>query len=220
MIDYIYKTVQAILNKDQLGYLKPLYFNLFLANAHRKVYNKYLADLKSNVRKSNWMLDGKNLANYSEHTRQLVEYFSDETDLATPTPAGGENPITYYVIPSEVEFIEDVFKKGTNTRIDKVSYQDFRDLQRSIYAKPDDCSPVCVKVGQRIKVASENITEIDLHFLRKPKYPKWTFVTVDGKPMFNPNASDFQDVDMPETSSDELISVSYTHLTLPTKRIE
>lgn len=207
MIDSIYKTVQGILNKDQLGYLKPIHFNSFIANAQRKIYNDYLTDLKSNIRRSNWMLDGKNLANLSAHTKQLVEYFSYvEPEINSPTSSTGDNPLTTYILPNDLEYIEDVF--SGNTRIEKVDYADFKDLQRSIYAKPSDCSPVCSKVGDKLRVASNNISSIELHYLRKPKTPKWTFEP-DGnnKPMFDPTKNDFQDVDMPEEAYDRLISL-------------
>ena len=50
VIDSIFQSVQAILNKEQLGYLRPNHYNLFLKNAQRKLVNKLLIDLKSAVR--------------------------------------------------------------------------------------------------------------------------------------------------------------------------
>lgn len=194
-IDSIYKTVQAILNKDQLGYLKPMHYNLFLRNAIRKEYNNYLIELRVNVRKSNWHLDGKDMANYSQHVQQLLEYYSEETDIIKTTN---------FLLPNDLEYIEDVFYG--NTRVEKVNYSDFKDLQSNNYAKATLCSPNCAKVGLSLKVSPNDINEISLHYLRKPKEPNWTFIEFQGKPMFNPTASDFQDVDAPETSYDNIIS--------------
>lgn len=195
-IDSIYKTSQAILNKDQLGYLKPMHFNLFLRNAMRKEYNSYLVDLRTNVRRSNWHLDGKNLSNYSQHIKQLVEYFSFELDI---------NKTTDFQLPDDLEFVEDVFYE--TTRVEKVDYSDFKDLHASLYAKPSLCTPKCTKVGEKLKVSPLEIESISLHYLRKPKVPNWTFEEFNGKPMFDPTASDFQDVDMPETSFDSLVTL-------------
>lgn len=196
MVDSIYQAVQARLNKEQLGYLKPHYYNPFLKNAVRKMYNKLLLDLKSNVRKMNWMLDGKDFAHLSEHIRQLVEYYSTET----PSPL-----VPPFILPDDLEYVEDVF--FGDIRVDKIHHSDHLDLRRNIYAKPTECNPVCSKVGDRLKISPDTIGEIDLHYLRQPKTAKWTFNEFQGKPMFNPDAPDFQDVDMPPFAEDELVSL-------------
>ncbi len=196
MLDSIYKTAQAILNKEQLGYLKPMDFNLFIRNAQRKVYDNYLTDLKSNVRRMNWMLDGKDFANLSEHTRQLLEYFSVPVDISKTTD---------FALPEDLEFVEDIFN-GT-VRIEKVHYSDYLDLQSNTYAPPSDCSPICAKVGIVLKVSPADITTISLHYLRKPKTPNWTYVEFQSKPMFDETANDYEDVDMPNSAYDELISL-------------
>lgn len=197
MIDSIYKTVQAILNKEQLGYLKPMDFNLFIANAQRKIYDNYLHELKLNQRRENWHLEGKNLSNLSEHIKQLVEHFSFEETITVTSGA--------FDLPDDLEYVEDVFNE--NTRIDKVDYADFLDLKRNIYARPSNCTPVCSKVGRKIKINPTDISEVDLHYLRKPKTPKWTGTEFQGKPMFAPTASDYQDVDMPNEAYDELVTL-------------
>jgi hypothetical protein len=209
-IDQVYKTVQALLNKDSLGNLKPLWFNLFAQNAQRKEYNKYFNDLKSNVRRQNWMLDGKDFANLAQHSQQLLEHFSKELIIESETTSVG-TPFSSHNIPIDLEFIEDVFIAEPNTksflptRVQKVDYSDFRDLQRNIYAKPTECTPVCSKFGTVIRVAPQ-AKAISLHYLRKPKTPKWTFNDFQGVAMFNPTAQDFQDFDLPETSYDSLVS--------------
>jgi len=202
MIDAIFSTVQAMLNKEQLGYLRPMHYNLFLNKEIRKLYDQLFTDLKTNVRKMNWMLDGRDLANLSEHTRQLLEFYSTEEEVSQEQ--GGKG---IFLFPNDFEFAEDVFK-GT-TRIDKIHFNDFLDLQRNKYAKPSECSPVCSKVGQKLKVSPTSIQKIDLHYLRKPKTAKWTYVDFQGKAMFNPDSNDFQDVDMPENFYDDLISLVF-----------
>lgn len=198
MIDSVYQTVQGMLNKEQLGYLKPMKFNLFLKNAQRKIYNRYLLDLKTNVRKMNWMLDGKDFADLSEHTRQLLEYFSTETPSPITSP---------FTVPNDLEFVEDVF--FGDIRVDKIHYSDFKDLQSNNYAKPSECNPVCSLVGKNLKVSPNSIGEISIHYLRSPLTPKWTFEEFQGKPMFAPDIADFQDVDLPKSSEDDLVTLVF-----------
>jgi len=199
MIDSIYKTVQSLLNKDQLGYLPPLKFNQFINNAQNKVFNKLMSDLKSNIRKSNWMLDGKDLADYSEHLQQLVEHLTDEE------PVNITNGVLE--LPSNLEFVENIYLRNTATPVEKVNYSDFKLLQGSKYASPQNCSPICTKINRTLKVLPLSVTEVDLHFLRQPKTAKWTFYEDDNKPFFDPTKSDYQDVDMPYSVKDELMSL-------------
>lgn len=199
MIDTIFKLVQAKLNKEQIGYLKPIHYNLFIGNAVRIEYNDYLTDLKSNVRKANWMLQGKNFANLSEHTKQLLEFFSDEKTITKTTD---------FLLPENYEFVEDVFT-NTGIRIEKIDYSDYLDLQTNKYASPTICAPICSLIGTSLKVSPSSIGSINVHYLRSPKTPKWTFEEVQGKPMFDPTKTDFQDIDMPKNSQDKLASLVF-----------
>lgn len=194
MLDDLYKGAQAELNKDQLGYLKPLYFNTFARQSVRKVFNKIFLDIKSNVRKKNWQLDGKNFANYSQYLIQLIEYYSYTTILSSP-----------FVLPLDLEFVQDVF--NGSTRISKIEYSTFLDLQDNNYAKPTLCAPYCSKVGDKLVVSPIEINKVNLHYIRTPKVPKWTFQEVDGKPMFDETALDFQDIDMPDTFYDDILTI-------------
>ena len=94
-----------------------------------------------------------------------------------------------------------------STRVDKIHYSDQLDLQANIYAKPSECSPVCSLVGKNLVVSPNTIGELTVHYLRKPKTPKWTFELFQGKEMFDPDKPDFQDVDMPPFAEDELVSL-------------
>ena len=198
-IDRIYNTIQDQLNKDQLGYLKPMSFNNYLNNSIRKVYNDYLTELKTAIRKKSSHLEGRNMAEYSEHVRQLLEYFSKVTPLS---------PINNFVdLPVDLEFVEDVYTYA-NVRIDKVPYSTLINLQTNIYATPNDCSPKCAKIGDKLEIYPE-IKTIKLHYLRKPKSAKYTFQDNNGRPLFDATAADFQDVDLPESSIDEVISLTF-----------
>jgi len=200
IIDEIYKTVQALLNKDQLGYLKPMDYNMYLNNSIRKVYNDYFTEFKASLRKSNSQLEGKNMARHSENLRQLLEYYSKVE------PMTSENGLSD--LPTDIEFISDVFT-SSNNRIEKVPYSVLIDLQRNIYVNPDECSPKCAKIGEKLEVYPITVNSFKLHYLRKFVNAKWTFVLDDGRPLFSPTSQDFKDVDMPETSKDELISLVF-----------
>jgi len=193
MLDQLYKETQEILNKSQLGYIKPLSFNLYAYHSLMKVYNKLRSDLSAYVRKKNWLLHGKDYANFSEYTKQLLEHYTEVNNLSQPFELNG------------IEFI----LSATTTDgyiIDKVDYQELQILKKSIYVAPEECTAKLSKVGNKLVVEPQTITEIVLHYLRTPKVPKWTYIEVDGKPLFNPTAPDYQDMDAPESLYDELLS--------------
>jgi len=200
MLDTIYKTVQALVNKEQLGYIKPMDFNLYVNNGCNKIYNKAFVDLKSNVRKMNWHLDGRNLADYSEFLKQMIEHYTEDGYTLTITD-GFATP------PSDMEFILDIYN-GT-TPIEKMDSSDYKLIQRNNYVAPTECSPVFTKIGSKIAVSPITITTAKLSYLRKPKTAKWTYEEVDGKPMYDPTKNDFQDVDIPYSLKDDLITLIY-----------
>lgn len=202
MIDQAFQTVQSMLNKEQLGYLAPIDYNLFAKRAQRNLYNKYLNDLKLTVRKKNWMLDGKDFADASEHLQQYIEHYSFEANISPESPG-------YYIFPDDMEFVEDIF--NGNSRIEKINYSDLLLLRSNIYSSPSTCKAFCSKVGDKLRVLPIGIDPIEMHYLRKPKTPKWTFVEFEGNPMFAPDANDFQDIDMPEGAYDDLISLIFEY---------
>ncbi len=210
MLDKLFNTVLGILNKAQLGGLSPLHFNLFVNNALVKIYGDLLADLKSNVRKQNWHLEGKDLANFSEHIRQLVEHYS-EILVYEGTVVGAE---VQFTLPEDMEFVTDVFAE--NIKVDKINYSDYRLLGASIYASPSSCSPKCAKTGRILRVSPATITTIILNYLRRPKVANWTYIEVDGKAMYNSSANDFEELDLPYSLFDKVtnlvVEIASTHL--------
>lgn len=199
MIDRAYKTVQAIANKEQLGYIKPYKFNLYVNQAIINVYNKLFSDVKTQVRKSNWMLDGKNLADYSENTKQLLEHFLFQKNI--------QNNNGILNLPDDCEVVQDLYHNET-FKVDKVDLQDFNLLRRNNYAKPKKCSPIFVKIERALKILPKDLEELEISYIRKPKKAKWTFEEDNntGKPMFDPTKNDFQDIDMPESLLNEIIN--------------
>ena len=122
------------------------------------------------------------------------EYKSYTTILSSP-----------FVLPLDLEFVQDVF--NGSTRVSKIEYSTFLDLQDNNYAKPTLCAPSCSKVGGKLVVFPIEINKVTLHYIRTPKVPKWTFQEVNGKPMFDETALDFQDIDMPDTFYDDILTI-------------
>lgn len=199
MIDRLFQTVQAEMDKEQMDYLRPMYFNLYVNATLLEVFNKLLNDVKVHTRKSNWMLDGKNLADFSENIKQFLEHYLTYTDSEITREVTG-----HFQLPSNLSFIKDVIT-AENVLADKVDLEDFNLLKRSKVSPPVECSPICTKIGTTILLEPKTIDSISLYFLRTPNKANWTFEEVDGKPMFDPSKSDFKEIDAPELLFDELL---------------
>lgn len=192
-IQEVFDTVQEIINKEGLGYINPSKFNVLLNNATTKLRNILLIDIKSNKRKQNWMLESRNFGHYSEFLQQLLEHFSEVKVL--------ENP---YTLPDDLDFISDIHNEN-HTRIEKIDYSDLITLKNNIYSPPTNCKPRGAKVGGKLIIDPE--TTIYLHYIRRPKTAKYTYIEFNGKHLFNPSASDFQDIDMPYPFKDKIVSL-------------
>jgi len=203
MLDKLYKTVQANLNEAQLGGLKPINFNLFANNGVIKIVGDILLSIKTNVRKQNWMLDGQDLANISDHNKQIMEHFLTPLFISS-TEVGTE---LHYILPSDVEFVKDIVVLGNLA--EKLSYRKFTLLERNIYAKPSACTPKATKLSDYLLVSPSLPVAVKIIYLRKVKSPNWTFSDFQGKPVFNPSANDFQDIDLPVITGvfDRLVSL-------------
>lgn len=193
--DRVYQTVQALLNKAQLGYLKPFYYNLFVNKATTSITSDFLTDLKSAIRKSNWHLDGSELSNMSELKKQLVEYYTIEYDY---TPSVD--------VPLDLEYVIDVFYNGSE--VSKVSYKKFNLLKKNVYALPSECTPICYLSSRILKVLPSTISTLNLFYIRKHKQSKWTFEPFNGRPMFNPSKLDFKNIDLPSMFESLLIDIT------------
>mgnify|MGYP000380308390 CR=1 FL=1 len=197
MLDRLFQTAQAILNKEQMVYLRPHYFNLFVNNALNKSFRKLLSDVKTNTRKSNWMLDGRNLANYSDKVKEILEFYLTPLTITSTTPG-------VFGLNENIQFIEDIYSSNT-TEVEKLDIQDFNLLRRNNYSPPTTCSPIAAKRGLDLLVLPNTINALNITYLRKPAYARWTFQEVNGKPMFDNTNPDFVNLDAPEILFDDIL---------------
>ena len=61
--------------------------------------------------------------------------------------------------------------------------------------------PICVKIGNGFRVYPTVSAgySLELLYIRTPKTPKWTYITVNGNPIYNAGAGDRQDIELDES---------------------
>ena len=193
MIDDVYKTLNIIVNKDNNGYLSPREFNQLANTVQLEIFRSYFEDENRDKNKENRGLTNRGYSNLSFNQRQLINPFEKEETLSISNGV--------YPLPTDLYLIQDdgvYHELLTNpTVIDEVEKYKINYLLNSI-AKPSQYYPVFESFSVGIKVYPTTIQQdIKMKYIRVPKAPKWTFVqTIDGDPLFNPAAGDFQDFEL------------------------
>lgn len=191
MIIALKETIDVVLNHNQLGKITVAEFN------------SALSEIVSNIQSS--LFPGFRKLNYRKMRFQSTPNYGDEAFFL-------EQAMEYYVDEKEVEsvnskvnikenFDDELFLiKDVST--DKVSAEklkltEFNTVSKSKKFQPSDCSPVYTFNNGTLKIAPEpKNKKLEVVYFRKVKTPKLTYNIEDGQEVYNPDAEDFQDIDV------------------------
>ena len=100
-------------------------------------------------------------------------------------------------MPSDLYFIEDDgVVSDTGKIIERIKTSKVGYLNNSI-AAPTVTYPVYERDADTITVFPINsVSTIALAYIKQPADPKWTYTVVNGDPLFNPSAVDYQDFEL------------------------
>lgn len=199
MINDIRNTVLSILSKDNNGYLTPEQFNLYSDAAQTEIFEKYQYDISIATNKMNSNQHTSGLGNVLARLSEVIDNFRIVDALTfISTPLGFTKP-------------EDAFSLGTITTtsgitVDPIDHSKLSRLNLSIDTSPTADYPVYTVAGGNIKIYPESIQTANIAYLRYPKKPKWTYVSlVDGEPLFDQGNADYQDFELPLSEKVDLI---------------
>ena len=197
-IDEVYRLVQVFANKEQRGFISPTDFNLLAKQAELELYNKRLSIIKqkSPTRKSQGLY-AENLA--PELARQDIATFltrSDEdTDIKSQPYLGVTITITSDYVESMFINTDEHHDISTNIPIDIVEPKDINQILRSSLVKPSMEYPIALlgsESGTSSKIFSvfpDTIKKVIAYHYRNNNTPKWSYVTVAGKPVHDSSSS-------------------------------
>lgn len=204
MIDLIYKTLLTIINKENQGYISPTEFNILAHQVQSEIYRGYFEDENMDKNKENRGLVNNGYANLSFNQRQRIQEFAAIVSL-TKT---GINPFT---LPTDLYFIEEHgvmtgdSTNNYNSVVAEVERNQYNYLIKSS-AKPTELYPVYEKVGSSIRVFPNTINGVEVRYIRTPKMPNWTYITLpSGDPMHNPADTAFQDFELHESEFSNIV---------------
>lgn len=179
----------SILNKDNNGYITPEEFNSFAKQAQLELFQQYFYDFQKSKLQD---IKGLETSGYSDITKQLdqtIDYFSKNTDLVY------NNTTLKFDLPENFFLLNVLYYNGKEvTHVDqgKLYY-----LLSSNLTAPTTLYPTYVMQGNSVAVYPDSITSnIEIYYVRYPLDPKWTYTMVNGSPLFNQSAQDYQDFEL------------------------
>jgi hypothetical protein len=179
----------SIINKDNNGFITPEEFNSFAKQAQLEVFNQYFIDFKKSKLED---FKGMESSGYSDITKQMdqtIDYFSknvlltyDAVSQTFAMPEGWYLLNALYYNQKEIEHVDqrNVYK-----------------LLQSNLTAPNILYPAYVMQGDNMTIYPLSITSgVETYYVRFPKDPKWTYTLVNGSPLFNQSALDYQDFEL------------------------
>jgi len=192
-VDTVYQTVLALANKEQRGYITPQEFNLFAGQAQMEIFNQYFYDLNRAIR-----IPG-NQSDYADDNGILQDKIS--IFIKTSTYNAGENQL----LPEDFYRMSLVTVDGNTA--EKTSREQ-QEMYKSPLTTPTKSRPIFYVIGNEFSVKPSADTQTRISYIRKPKSPKWTYVIINEKALWNPDAADKQDFELnPEEQSNLVVKI-------------
>jgi hypothetical protein len=189
MINSVYNTVLNIVAKERNGFITPEEFNSFAKQAQLELFQQYFFDFQQAKIKD---MKGMETSGYSDITKQIdqtIDFFSRNTDLVY------NNTDDKFDLPENFFLLNVLYYNGKEvTHVDqgKLYY-----LLNSNLTAPTETYPTYVMQGSQVAVYPTTITDdINIYYVRYPADPKWTYTVVNGSPLFNQSANDYQDFEL------------------------
>lgn len=206
MINQVYSTVLAILNKDNRGYVSPLEFNLYSEMAQMSLFEELFHKYAKSIVKQNARMYHSEQSDIPKHIREVFDFFTEEVQL-------GYNAQHEYFISNvdfykiiKLDYIPSFENKYNKVEIENVSKLEVNKLLRNNLVQPTESYPVYYKLGDLYIVhPSLGQKNVQATYIRKPKNPKWTYIEVNNNPLFNQSATDYVDFELPSQFFSELV---------------
>lgn len=188
----------SILNKDNNGYITPEEFNSFAKQAQLEIFTQYFFDFK-NSKVSDYK--GEYTSGYSDITKQIdqtIDYFSENVPLVYNAPS------QTFAMPSGWFLLNALYYN--QKQVEHADQLKIYNLLQSNLTSPSELYPAYVLQGNSITVYPLTIISgVETYYVRYPYDPKWTYTLVNGSPLFNQSAGDYQDFELTPSDFPKLV---------------
>lgn len=212
MINDIYNAVQAILNKNDFGIITPDDFNVLAKNAQSKIVGELTNALRrvKNRKRNTGTHDSVAQVEDALNIFMTKEIIQREVLSASPNVFSD-----YFVLPPNLVFIKGV-ALSDYTEITKVDSEYINSVLKNKFITSSFLSaPVYEKLENRLFIYPNTIgvnaetnelnNDVTIRYRRAPMDPKWTFITIGNKSVFNSLDGTYQDIELPESFFNEMV---------------
>jgi len=193
-IDEVYRLVQTFANKEQRGFITPSEFNLLAKQAELELYNKRLSLIKekSPTRRSQGIY-AENLT--PELAKQDIARF---LSISKKDIKDGSATVNSDYIESIFTLSGNDQSISSNIPVEIVDAKDINQILRSSLVSPSMMYPIALMIGSEssrgnfdINVFPESVERVSIYsyYYDKNQPPKWSYVTVAGKPVYDSTKS-------------------------------
>lgn len=209
MIDRIRNTVLTLLNKENRGTITPSEFNRLAGLAQRSIFEDNFYHYNRYINMQNRRMTNSEYSDIPKNIREKIDVFAETSPMVNVATGVFEIDAddVYRII--EVVYKDEVVEETPKSIITL--------LNKDSYSKPTESYPVYTKFGSQFKIYPETInSNVTAMYIREPKQPRWTFLEVAGNPIFNPSATDYQDIELHPSDETRLIIkiLSYCGVTI------
>jgi len=167
-VDTVYQRVQAILNKENRGYMTPQEFNLLANQAQLEVFEQYFYDLSQFNRAGEITNE---YANIISNIKEKISIFQKTTSLTYSN--------SLFSLPSDLYRLGTVYYNGT-TEVEGINQNEYLNINSSPLTKPSTTVPVYIRTGDAITIYPSTITSnVNCSYVKTPAIADWTYVTID-----------------------------------------
>ena len=212
MINSVRNTVLAIINKNNYGYISPGDFNLFAKQAQLDIFDEYFIRYNQQINEENARLSGTGYADIKKGYEEVIDTFSITSFLTQKTqnvyflPSQSTTGSDYYLLNKVLCFSGGALKGEA----EKVSHSKITMLNSSLLTAPSTIFPAYTQEADEIAIypnTFNGLNDIQAQYVRYPKDPKWTYVTLyGGEPLFDQTQADYQDFELPVDDSNNLVA--------------
>ena len=198
MLDRARNTVLAVINKENRGYITPSESDLFFNQAQLEIFEDYFMEYAKWIAKQNTRLSNSDYSDMPKMIREKIEIFADTSDMTFNETSG------LFEYPSDAYYVNEVYYNDEEA--DEVDKRRMRYLVKSNLTAPTTEYPIYTRYGRSVLMHPTSIiTDVSCDYLRRPKTPKWTYLTANGNPIFNPGAGDYQDLEIHPSDEPKII---------------
>lgn len=198
MLDRARNTVLAVINKENRGYITPAESDLFFNQGQLEIFEDYFLDYTKWIAKQNARLSNSDYSDIPQQLREKIEIFADTSIMTYDATTG------LFKYPTDAYYVNEVYYNQEEA--DEVDKRRMRYLAKSNLTAPTTDYPIYTRYGRSVLMHPSTInTNVSCDYLRRPKTPKWTYTEYNSQPIFNPSASDFQDLEIHPSDEAKII---------------